>query len=435
MSAAGTPAPPRRPGAWTVVALLFFFMLINFVDKAVIGLAGVPIMQELDLSPRQFGLIGSSFFFLFSISAVATGFLVNRVATRWALLVMGVVWALTQFPMVGTVGFGTFLACRIVLGAGEGPAYPVALHAAYKWFPNETRTVPTAIISQGASIGVMAALPALNWVIIHRSWHMAFGLLGVAGLIWTLAWLLLGREGAGTEAPKTAAGVKLERVPYARLFLTPSVLASWCAFFGAYWALSLGVAWQTPYLIKGLGFTQHAAGYLAALPWGAAVVMTISLGWLSQRLLLRGLSSRLARGFIGGACVALGGVALIVMPHMPNAGLKVAMSVVASSLPGIIYVICHAVVSEITPAGQRGAMLAIGNAVGSSSGLIAPFVMGNMIETAASPVDGFNAGFVTCGVIMVACGAIGMAFIRPEADLARLAGAQPGQAGLPVPGE
>jgi hypothetical protein len=32
------PAPQK--GAWVIVSLLFFFMLINFVDKAVIGLAG-----------------------------------------------------------------------------------------------------------------------------------------------------------------------------------------------------------------------------------------------------------------------------------------------------------------------------------------------------------------------------------------------------------
>ena len=52
-------------GAWLVVALLFLFMLINFADKAVIGIAAVPIMQGLQLSPRQFGLIGSSFYLLF----------------------------------------------------------------------------------------------------------------------------------------------------------------------------------------------------------------------------------------------------------------------------------------------------------------------------------------------------------------------------------
>src|SRR5215470_6593933 len=190
-------------GAWLIVALLFLFMLINFADKAVIGIAAVPIMKELDLSPRQFGLVGSSFFLLFSLSAIVTGFIVNRVQTRWALLAMGLVWALTQFPMLGSVGFATVVACRIALGAGEGPAYPVALHSAYKWFPNELRTLPTAIIAQGAGIGIMVALPLLNWVIVHYSWHWAFGVLGIAGLAWTAAWLVLGREGpltAGTAA-------------------------------------------------------------------------------------------------------------------------------------------------------------------------------------------------------------------------------------------
>jgi MFS transporter, ACS family, D-galactonate transporter len=117
----------QAKGAWLTIALLFLFMVVNFADKAVIGIAAVPIMQELKITPSQFGLIGSSFFLLFALSAIVTGFVVNRVQTRWVLLAMGLVWALTQFPMVGAVGFGTILACRIALGAGEGPAVPVAL--------------------------------------------------------------------------------------------------------------------------------------------------------------------------------------------------------------------------------------------------------------------------------------------------------------------
>ncbi|MGH7038114.1 MAG: MFS transporter, partial [Stellaceae bacterium] len=105
---------PKR--AWAIVALLFLFMLINFADKAVIGLAAVPIMQELRLTPKQFGLIGSSFFLLFSASAVVTGFIVNRVETRWVLLGAGLIWALTQFPVLGSVGFAGLIACRVALG-------------------------------------------------------------------------------------------------------------------------------------------------------------------------------------------------------------------------------------------------------------------------------------------------------------------------------
>jgi len=72
------PAAPAK-GAWLTVGLLFLFMVINFADKAVIGIAAVPLMDELHLSPREFGLLGSSFYLLFAVSAIVTGFIVNRV--------------------------------------------------------------------------------------------------------------------------------------------------------------------------------------------------------------------------------------------------------------------------------------------------------------------------------------------------------------------
>src|SRR6202163_4785065 len=98
--------PRETPkGAWAITFLLFLFMLVNFADKIVVGLAAVPIMTELKLDPAQFGLLGSSFFFLFSISAIVVGFIVNRIATRWVLLVLAAIWALAQFPMVGAVSF------------------------------------------------------------------------------------------------------------------------------------------------------------------------------------------------------------------------------------------------------------------------------------------------------------------------------------------
>ena len=414
---------PRE--AWLIVALLFLFMLINFADKAVIGIAAVPIMQELQLSPRQFGLLGSSFYLLFAVSAIVTGFIVNRVQTRWALLTMGLVWALTQFPMLGTVGFATFVACRVALGAGEGPAYPVALHSTYKWFPNELRTLPTAIIAQGAGIGIMVALPLLNWVIVNYSWHWAFGVLGVAGLAWSAAWLVLGREGSMTAATATDATPIPERVAYGRLLLSPTIIACWCASFGAQWGLSQALSWQGAFLIKGLGFTQGSIGLLGALPAGASVILVIAAGWSSQRLLARGVPSRVARGIFGGACVALGGAALAIMPYVPDTSAKIVLTTIGVALPSVIYVIGNAVVGEIAPVAQRGALLAIGTAVSTSAGLLAPYVMGSVVETAVTPLNGFNTGFMICGVIMLIGGVIGMALMHPERERMRWASEMP----------
>ncbi|MGH7099189.1 MAG: MFS transporter [Stellaceae bacterium] len=416
---------PKR--AWAVVALLFLFMLINFADKAVIGLAAVPIMQELRLTPKQFGLIGSSFFLLFSASAVVTGFIVNRVETRWVLLGAGLIWALTQFPVLGSVGFAGLIACRVALGVGEGPAYPVALHAVYKWFPNELRTLPTAIIAQGGGIGVLVSLPLLNWVIVRWSWHWAFGVLGFAGLAWAAGWLLIGREGtvADTLAPSAASP---PRLPYGRLLLNPTVVASWCATFGAYWGLSQALTWQGAFMIKGLGFTQGGIGLLTALPPGISVLALLAGGWLSQRLLAGGIASRWARGIFGGVCVMLGGIALLLMPSLPTVGLKIAMTIIGTALPSLIYIIGPAIVSEITPVAQRGALLAIGTAIGTSAGLLAPFVMGSIIENAATPIAGFNLGYSICGAVMLAGGLIGAAVMHPEREVERLAvGLPPGR--------
>ena len=85
----------------------------------------------------------------------------------------------------------------------------------------------------------------------------------------------------------------------------------------------------------------------------------------------------------------------------------------------MIYVISNAIVAEITPPAQRGALLAIGTAVASSAGLLAPYVMGSVIESAATPLDGFHAGFFLCGVILLVGGVVAMVFINPERETKR----------------
>src|ERR1700682_6384406 len=377
---------PTPKGAWKITFLLFLFMLVNFADKIVVGLAGVPIMTELKLEPEQFGTLGSSFFLLFSISAIVVGFIVNRVATRWVLLALALVWALAQFPMVGTVGFTTLLICRVILGAGEGPAFSVAAHSIYKWFPDEKRTLPTAILSQGSAFGVILAVPALNWVIVNHSWHYAFGALGVVGLMWVVAWLILGKEGPLVHTVAMAAAEP--RIPYFRLLTSRTFIGCCAATFGAYWALSLGLTWFTPFLVKGLGFPQQQAGFISILPWGVGAVVVLLTGWLSQVLTARGVSTRSSRGVLGAAPLIVGGSIIALLPHIDGVGLQIALLVLGSGLCGSIYVVCAPMLSEFTPVSQRGAVLAIYGAIFTLAGIIAPMVMGSVIQRAASPLDG-----------------------------------------------
>jgi MFS transporter, ACS family, D-galactonate transporter len=411
-------ARPTPQGAWKITFLLFLFMLVNFADKIVVGLAGVPIMTELKLEPDQFGLLGSSFFFLFSISAIVVGFIVNTVATRWVLLALAVIWALAQFPMVGTVGFTTLMICRIILGAGEGPAFNVATHAVYKWFPDEKRTLPTAILSQGSAFGVILAVPALNWIIVNHSWHYAFGALGVVGLLWAGAWLVLGREGPLAETrAEMAAG---PRIPYLRLLTSRTFVGCCAATFGAYWALSLGLTWFTPFIIKGLGFSQKDAGWISILPWVFGACVVLLTGWFSQVLMARGVPTRGARGVLGSAPLIAGGAILAIMPHVSGAGLQIALLVIGTGLSGAIYVVSPPMLSEFTPVSQRGAVISIYGAIYTIAGIVAPFVMGQVIQHAETLVDGYMIGFTINAVIMVVSGLLGLLLLFPNSERARL---------------
>ena len=409
---------PTPKGAWRVTFLLFLFMVVNFADKIVVNLAGVPIRTDLKLDPEQFGFLGSSFFFLFSISAIVVGFIVNRVATRWVLLVMAIIWSLAQFPMVGTVSFTMLVICRIILGAGEGPAFSVAAHAVYKWFPDEKRTLPTAILSQGSAFGVILAVPALNWLIVNYSWHHAFGALGIVGLMWVVAWFALGKE--GPLVPTAAEAADERRIPYFQLLTTRTFIGCCAATFGAYWALSLGLTWFTSFIIEGLGFTQKEAGLITVLPWvfGAAIVMLA--GWISQVMLARGFTTRGARGVLGAAPLIVGGCILAVLPQVSGAGLQVALLVVGSGLCGAIYVMCPPMIGEFTPVSQRGAVIAIYGAIFTLAGILAPLVMGSMIQRAATPIEGYMTGFTINAAIMVASGVLGLLLLWPNTERARL---------------
>ena len=413
-----TDAQKTPKGAWGIVALLFLYMVVNFADKIVVGLAAVPIMTDLKLTPQQFGLLGSSFFFLFSISAIVFGFIINRVATRWVLLGLALVWSVSQFPMLGDVSFTTLLICRIILGAGEGPAFSVAVHSVFKWFPDHRRTLPTAILAQGSSFGIIIAVPLLNWIIVNHSWHWAFGALGIAGLVWIALWLVFGAEGP-LEVRHDAPGAQADRIPYAKLLTSPTFIGCVLATFGAYWALSLGLTWFTAFL-RNLGFDQSQAGYISILPWIVGATVSLAAGALSQRMLRAGYTTRAARGVLGAAPLVVGGLLLALIPSVSAVWMQLAFLVVGSGLCGAIYVVCPAMLGEYTPDSQRGAIISIYGALYTIAGVLAPAVMGNVIEHAATPMEGYLNGYRILAGVLVASGIAGLALLWPGSERARM---------------
>ena len=142
---------------------------------------------------------------------------------------------------------------------------------------------------------------------------------------------------------------------------------------------------------------------------------------ISQRLSAKGVSSRLARGMFPAATLVLGGCLMPFVGSLPSSALNLALLIFGSAIGSTVYVVLPMIVSELTPHPQRAAMLATSGAFYTLAGIIAPFVMGKVIQDAATLVAGYEFGYLIMGCLMIAGGLIGFLFIRPEADRKRLA--------------
>lgn len=398
--------------------MVFLFMLVNFADKAVIGLASVPIMRELRLSNTQFGELGSAFFLLFSVSGVAVGFLANRVRAKTLMFVMALVWACALLPMSWVSSFGVLLMSRVVLGAAEGPAFPVALHAVYKWFADRQRALPTSIVACGAAFGTGVIAPLITWIIVHFGWHAAFGALGIVGIAWAALWFLCAEDGPIDQHAPSQPGA-LARVPYRRLLLSRTAIGVFVAGFGAYWVIALNIVWLANYLVKGLHMEPFEASWIVALPSLMQMALAPSLAWLSEILARRGVSSRTSRGLLGALCVVVSGLSMICMAFLEVGILKVLLIGLGFSIGSVIFTLGSTLIGEISPVSQRGAMLGATNSIHTLAGLCAPYVMGLIVDVGANPEAGFRTGYVYAGALVAASGLAAAALIEPQADLRR----------------
>jgi MFS family permease len=401
--------------AWTIVAMIFLFMVINFADKAVIGLSAVPIMHDLHLTNIQFGTLGSAFFLLFSLSGILVGLVANRIPTKPLLLSLALVWAAAQAPMAGSVTFTTLLAARVLLGAGEGPAFPLAVHAVHKWFDNTRRTVPTSVVACGAAFGAGIVAPGITAIIVHFSWHAAFATLAAASLLWAALWAILGGDGKVDLADRPTNATRT-RQPYRRLLLGRTSLAVFIGGFAAYWALTLNVTWVAAYLTRGAGYTATEASWIIVLPSFAQIVMAPTVGAWSERLIRRGVSSRWARGVLGGCCLGAAGISMALFPLTDSPFLKIPLIVIAFSVGSVFFTLGSTLIGEISPPSQRGGMLGITNSIHALAGIAAPVVMGAIIDLSADGRTGFRQGFLLGGALLLIGAIVVATLANPERE-------------------
>src|SRR5690606_12532720 len=111
----------------------------NFADKSIIGLAAVPIMEDLNLSYAQWGIVGSSYYWLYPVTGIFGAALADRIGAKKMLGFLMLTWAVLQFGVLAIAALPFLVLYRVLLGAFEGPFSPVAYSHAHKWFSPKLR--------------------------------------------------------------------------------------------------------------------------------------------------------------------------------------------------------------------------------------------------------------------------------------------------------
>ncbi|MFJ8636737.1 MFS transporter [Streptomyces sp. NPDC093568] len=434
-------ADGTRRRARTVLVLLALFIVVNAADKAVLGLTAGPIKDDLGLSATEFGTIASSFYLLFSLSAVSVGFLGDRIRPRPLLAVLALVWAAAQLPiLLPATGFGALVATRVVLGAGEGPGFPLANYTAFTWFPEKRRALPSAVVVAGGAGGTVLAAPLVVLVTNTLGWRAAFGLLGAAGVVWTLVWLRVGGGGpyaahpgpgpadddpSAGDVPTVSADRARPTVPFRRIVTTGTWLGATFSTFAVMWTLSLGFAWLPLFLEEQAGFSDAEISGIVGLPALSMAVLVLTAGAVAHRLLRRGVTARVAQGLVGALLPLLAGVCLLLATRAGPAALLLPLLVLAFSAGNGQTPLTNAAIADICPAGRRSAALGLSYALAALSSLLAPYVTGRIIDAAPTEAAGYGRAFDLAACLLIAGAVVSALLIRPDRDALTLLAAHP----------
>ncbi|BAN46091.1 MFS transporter [Metapseudomonas resinovorans] len=425
------PSDNRRP---LVVALLMAVMVISVLDKSIFAFAGPQIIDELKLSPEQFGFIGSAFFFLYSLSGVLVGFLANRLPSRHILAGMSLVWMVAQLLTALSSSFFALVASRMLLGAGCGPGTAVTQHACFKWYAPRERVLPSALIQVALMLGAIAGALSLPLLIEHLGWRMGYLLLAAIGLVWLLLWRVYGREGEHDDAEGETGG---GNAPYRQLLLNRTFVFITLAGFCCYLPTALIFSWVPVYLQKGMALTPMQSGYVVMAATVGVIILNLLVSGLSQRALKRGASVRLAMVMPPMLACLGAGVAMSLMGFLEQGlGATLALYVVGGILVNLLPTFANSIVAFIAPPRQRGSMLAIHIGLMTSAGMLAPHVVGQAIGWAGGDIaKGFELAVGLFGLALIAGGALGLRLIDPERSRAQLASHTTESVNAPAPSQ
>jgi ACS family hexuronate transporter-like MFS transporter len=414
---------------WWIVALLFGAAVLNYVDRQTLSALAPTIQADLGMDDRDYANVVNIFLVAYTVAYLLSGRIADRMGTRAGMTLFVVWWSVANMLTAAANGVRSLSVYRFLLGLGEAGVWPAASKAVSEWFPPRERALAIGIYTMGATIGATLApyvviplatadyggfAPWIAGALGHgHGWRVAFLLTGAAGLVWLIPWLWLYRKPSRSalitpderamldeSAAREDAGESMEK---------PWTWAQVFAFRGT-WLLLAGRLISDPvwyfyqfWFPKYLSADRHLDQGQLTITWviyAAAGVGSLFGGWISGRLVRRGLAPPSGRMWVMLGCAVL----MPLSPFIPHvAGLNVALilaaATVIASLAWLINI--SSLVVDIVPKHSLGTVFSV-VAAGSTLGGI---IMNTLVAAMVSGPSAKAAGFLDQAVQAV-CGAL-----------------------------
>ena len=382
-------------------------IVLNYVDRGAVSIAAPLIKDEMGLSATGYGLVVSAFFWTYVPVLVLAGWLADRVSVWWLMAGGVAVWALATLMMGFAGGLVSLVVLRLLMGVGEGVAFPCAAKLMAR-APEERRGSANIALSGGLAIGPLVGTLVGGAILVRYGWRPMFIVFGLTTLVWLVPWL---RRRAEVDAP--LGNDPSDAVAWGQLLRMPSLWAVSFYHFSGTYTLYFILAWLPLYLVKVRGYDIGDMALLTAFFYLGQATGAAASGAVGDRLIAAGRGSSMVRrrtGLVGSAMAAVGIIAIAqTTTTIALMAWLLPTSLAIGAVTGILFV------AGQTLAGPQsaGRWVGVQAGVGNLAGIIGPVITGAIVDSA-----GYGPAFVLTAAVAVGGAvifAIGVPRVAPVA--------------------
>ena len=285
--------------AWRLIPFMMLLYVVNYLDRVNVGFAALTLNRQLGFSPSVFGFGAGIFFVGYALCQVPVNVIIERVGANRSMFCIMALWGLLSASTALVKGPISFYLLRFLLGVAEAGFFPGMVLYLTLWFPRSyrarftsifTAAIPLASIIGGPLSGAILGLKGMGGL---QGWQWLFLIEGVPAVFLAFAvlkWLPSGPKFApwlsAREKELVLKKVEHEDAASERnlwaALRNPLLLAIALVAFGNAVAL-YGIQLWLPQMIKGMGFSNLATGFVTALPYTAGAAAMIFWGRSSDR--------------------------------------------------------------------------------------------------------------------------------------------------------